>query len=241
MQGVTVIFGGSGGIGAALAQRLAASGHKLHLLARDGARLGALAETLGAGYGTCDVTDPAAIRQAVDAIDGPIDGLAYAVGSINLKPLPRLSPDDMLAEYRLNALGAALAVQAALPGLKAAGNAAVLLFSSVAVAQGFPNHVAIAMAKGAIEGLTVSLAAELAPAIRVNCIAPSLTRTPLAQSLLANAQMAQAIAALHPLQRLGEADDVAALGALLLSPEAGWITGQVIGVDGGRARLRGKG
>jgi len=116
-----------------------------------------------------------------------------------------------------------------------------VLFSTIAVAQGFANHASVAMAKGAVEGLTLSLAAELAPAIRVNCIAPSLTNTPLAQSLTSNAQIAAGIAALHPLQRLGEPEDVASLAAFLLSRDAGWITGQIMGVDGGRSTLRTKG
>ena len=131
---------------------------------------------------------------------------------------------------------------AALPALRAGGDvASVLLFSSVAVSQGFPSHVTIGMAKGAVEGLTLSLAAELAPRIRVNCIAPSLTKTPLAAALTSSEQMASAIAGLHALQRLGDADDVAALAAFLLSPEASWMTGQIIGVDGGRSSLRAKG
>jgi NAD(P)-dependent dehydrogenase (short-subunit alcohol dehydrogenase family) len=134
------------------------------------------------------------------------------------------------------------AVQAALPALKAAeGTAGILLFSTVAVAQGFTAHASVAMAKGAVEGLTVALAAELAPKIRVNAIAPSLTKTPLAKALTGNEQMAAAIAQMHAMQRLGEPDDIAALGALLLSAEAGWITGQIIGVDGGRSMLRTKG
>lgn len=143
----------------------------------------------------------------------------------------------------MNALGAFRAVKAALPGLKATAqtNASVLLFSTVAVQQGFASHASVAMAKGAVEGLARALAAELAPKVRVNAIAPSLTRTPLASGFTASEQTAAAIAALHPLPRLGTPDDAAALGALLLSPEAGWITGQVIGVDGGRSSLRVKG
>jgi NAD(P)-dependent dehydrogenase (short-subunit alcohol dehydrogenase family) len=119
--------------------------------------------------------------------------------------------------------------------------ASVVLFSSVAVAQGFAAHASIAMAKGAVEGLTRSLAAELAPKVRVNSIAPSLTRTPLALALTSNEALAKAVADTHALRRLGEAEDVAALAAFLLGPEAGWITGQVIGVDGGRSTLRTKG
>jgi len=126
--------------------------------------------------------------------------------------------------------------------LKAAeGDAAILLFSSIAVSQGFTAHASIAMAKGAVEGLTRSLAAELAPKIRVNAIAPSLTKTPLAKALTSNENMANAIAALHPIPRLGEPEDIAGLAALLMTPQASWITGQIIGVDGGRSSLRVKG
>lgn len=117
----------------------------------------------------------------------------------------------------------------------------MVLFSSVAARAGFPNHAAIAAAKAAVEGLTVALVAELAPHVRVNCIAPSLTRTPLAEPLTRNAAMAEAIARQHPIPRLGEPEDAAALADFLLSAQAGWITGQVFGVDGGRSSLRGKG
>ncbi len=235
---VTVIFGATGGIGSALARRLAAAGRALHLVGRDPAGLAALGKELNAGTSLCDVDDPDRIADVFSALGGPVDGLVYAVGSIDLKPLSRLERATFDAAYRRNALGAALAAQAALPHVTEGG--AMLFFSSVAVAQGFPNHAAIAMAKGAVEGLTRALAAELAPKIRVNCIAPSLTRTKLAAPLIANDQMAQAIAAQHPLRRLGEADDIAALGAFLLSPEASWITGEVIGVDGGRGAIKGK-
>ncbi len=133
-------------------------------------------------------------------------------------------------------------MKAALPALKASdGASSIVLFSTVAVAQGFAAHASVSMAKGAVEGLTLALAAELAPKIRVNCIAPSLTRTPLARSLTGSDTMAAAIAQMHAMQRLGEADDSAALAEFLLSPDAGWITGQIIGVDGGRSSLRTKG
>ncbi|MDE2517785.1 MAG: SDR family oxidoreductase [Rhodospirillales bacterium] len=238
---VCIIYGGSGGIGAALARRLASAGRTLHLVARDGARLAAIAQETGATTTQGDVRDPALFARVGAAIGQPVSGLVYAVGSITLKPLGRLSEEDFLADYRLNALGAAQAVQAALPGMARAEAAAILLFSSVAVAQGFTGHASIAMAKGAVEGLTRALAAELAPKIRVNAIAPSLTDTPLAAALTGSATMREAIAQLHAMRRIGQPEDIAALAALLLSPEAGWITGQVIGVDGGRARLRSRG
>jgi NAD(P)-dependent dehydrogenase (short-subunit alcohol dehydrogenase family) len=169
-----------------------------------------------------------------------IAALAYCVGSIVLKPLKRAQASDFIEAFQVNALGAALAVRAAEQALRRA-KGSVVLFSTVAAAVGFPNHVVIATAKGAVEGLTRSLAADLAPDVRVNCIAPSLMRTPLAQALTANETVATAIAQLHPIPRLGEADDAAAMAAFLLGPEAGWITGQVFAVDGGRGTLRVKG
>lgn len=242
MAGKVVIFGGSGGIGAETARRLAGRGYGLHLVGRNETALAAVAAETGASHALADVTDPAAVAAAVAAAGESIAGLVYAVGTITLKPLSRLGAAEMERDFRINALGAALAVQAALPALKAHGaGASVVLFSTVAVAQGFPSHASVALAKGAVEGLTRALAAELAPAVRVNAIAPSLTRTALAKSFTDNPQMAAAIAGMHPLQRLGTPEDAAALATFLISEEAGWITGQVIGVDGGRATLRTKG
>ncbi len=237
-----LIFGGSGGIGAALARQLASGGHTLHLTGRDVARLKAVAFETGAKYTAGDVLEEGFIAQAI-ADAGPIlDGLAYAVGTINLKPVARLTTGDFHNDFAVNALGAAQAVQAALPALKAStGTAAILLFSSIAVAQGFASHASISMAKGAVEGLTRALSAELAPKIRVNAIAPSLTDTPLAKAITANAAIAQGVAALHAIPRLGAADDIAALGELLLTEKGGWITGQVMAVDGGRSHTRTKG
>lgn len=242
MSGKILIFGGSGGIGSQTAQRLSARGYSVHLVGRNEAVLQKIAEDIGATFSVADVTEDGAISHAVSAAGAHLAGLVYALGTISLKPLARLTAQDIEKDFRINALGAALAVQAALPALKASGSmASIVLFSSVAVSQGFPSHASIAMAKGAIEGLTRALAAELAPSIRVNAIAPSLTRTALAKSFTDNAQMAKAIADMHPLQRLGEPHDAAALAAFLISGEAGWMTGQVIGVDGGRATLRTKG
>jgi NAD(P)-dependent dehydrogenase (short-subunit alcohol dehydrogenase family) len=236
-----IIIGATGGIGAALSRRLASAGHTIHAIGRDAAKLAVVSAELSGTHAVADVTDRAQLEAAIQSAGTSVSGLAYCVGSINLKPVTRITDEDVERDFRLNALGAFRAVQAALPALKASGNASVVLFSTVAVAQGFASHASIGMAKGAVEGLMLSLAAELAPKIRVNCVAPSLTKTPLAAALTGNEQMATAIAALHPLQRLGEADDVAAAAAFLLSPDATWITGQVIGVDGGRSSLRTKG
>lgn len=241
MASTAVIFGGTGGIGAALARRLREQGRGVHLAARGEPRLKALASEIGATYSVCDVMDGDSIKAAIADAGDQVDALAYAVGTINLKPVNRLTDADFTQDFQVNALGAVRAIQAALPVFKQQTSASVLLFSTVAVAQGFTAHASVAMAKGAIEGLTLALAAELAPKVRVNCIAPSLTKTDLAKALTANETMANAIAQMHALQRLGEADDIAPLAALLLSPETGWITGQIIGVDGGRATLRTKG
>ncbi|WP_296577829.1 SDR family oxidoreductase [Phreatobacter sp.] len=243
MADTFLIYGGSGGIGSALARRLHGRGHRVHLVARDRERLVALATEIGASFSVADVADRASIAAAAAEAGDRLAGLAYCVGSINLKPVARLTDADFTRDFEINALGAVRAVQASLPALKAhdGPTAAILLVSTVAVAQGFAAHASVSMAKGAVEGLTVALAAELAPKIRVNCVAPSLTRTPLAKALTGSETMANAIAALHAVPRLGEPDDVAALGALLLDAEAGWITGQIIGVDGGRSMLRTKG
>lgn len=242
MAGKILVFGGSGGIGAATTRHLARKGHPLHLVGRDAGRLQAVAEETGATFSLADALDAASIAQAVAAAGESLSGLVYAVGSINLKPLGRLTPADFERDFRLNALGAALAVQAALPALKRHdGTSSVVLFSSVAVQQGFSAHASISMAKGAVEGLTRALAAELAPKVRVNAIAPSLVKTPLAAALTASESMANAIAQMHPLPRLGEPEDIAGLAAFLLSDEADWVTGQIFAVDGGRSRLRIKG
>lgn len=237
-----LIYGGAGGIGASTARALARKGHALHLAGRDETRLASLAAELGASFSVGDVEDPSSFARVTTEAGGVLAGLVYAVGTINLRPLARLTAPDFERDFRVNAMGAALAVQAALPALKAhEGVSSIVLFSTVAVAQGFTAHASVAMAKGAVGGLTLALAAELAPKTRVNAIAPSLTRTPLAKALTGNEQMAGAIAQMHALGRLGEADDSGHLAAFLISDEAGWITGQIIGVDGGRSTLRTKG
>lgn len=242
MSGKVLIYGGGGGIGSAVARILAQKGYGLHLAGRDEQKLAAVADDTGASFTLADVEDDDSFAHVMSEAGPSLAGLVYAVGTINLKLLGRLTIADFERDFRVNALGAALAMQAALPAMKAhAGIASAVLFSSVAVAQGFTAHASIAMAKGAVEGLTRALAAELAPKLRVNVIAPSLTRTTLEKNLTDNAQMAAAIAQMHAIPRLGEAEDSARLAAFLVSEDAGWITGQTIGVDGGRSSLRTKG
>ncbi|WP_026176194.1 SDR family oxidoreductase [Methylobacterium sp. 88A] len=240
-----VIYGGTGGIGMATARALRKRGIPLHLAARDAGRLEEVAADLGETTFTAgDVTDPAHFAIVTQEAGDTLAGLVYAVGTINLKPLAKLTADDVAMDFKLNALGALLALQAAAPALKAGAGvtgAGVVLFSTVAVAQGFAAHASVAMAKGAVEGLALSLAAELSPHIRINVVAPSLTRTPLAAAITGNETLASGIASMHALQRLGTPEDIGALAAFLVSAEAGWITGQVIGADGGRSTLRTKG
>lgn len=241
MSSTALIYGATGGIGACVARLLACAGWQLHLVARHEGSLRPLAHSLGATWTAADVLDEESFVAVTEAAPASLDGLVYAVGNIPLKPISRVSAADLAYDYRLNAIGAALAVQAALPSLRnSIGSASVVLLSSVAAARGFPSHTSIAMAKAAVEGLTRSLAAELAPTIRVNAIAPSLTGTPLAASMLAHPKLRETLAAAHPLGRLGQPEDVAQLVTYLLSSSASWMTGQVIGVDGGRSTIAGK-
>ena len=241
MREKLLVYGATGGVGSALCRRLAAEGRHLHLVARDPDRLRALGEDLGASWTAVDVLQPEAFTQVTGDAGASLSGLAYAIGNINLKPVERITAAEMDRDFRLNAAGAALALQAALPALRAAPTrASVVLFSSVAAQRGFPMHASIGMAKAAVEGLVRSLAAELAPAVRINAVALSLTDTPLAQPMTRSPRLRDAIAAAHPLGRLGTADDAAAMAAFLLSTQADWITGQVLGVDGGRSAVAGK-
>lgn len=167
-----------------------------------------------------------------------IDGLVYCPGSINLKPFHRLSEADFLNDWQINCMGAIKMIQLLLPALKKAGAPSIVLFSTVAVQTGMPFHASIAAAKGAVEGLTRSLAAELAPKIRVNCIAPSLVQTSLAEKLVNTPEKIEAGGKRHALQRIGQPGDIAAMAEFLLSDNAGWITGQVLHIDGGMSTLK---
>ncbi len=232
-----LIFGATGSIGSSLAQQLKDSNQEAHLISRNGDELKALSEKLGFSFTVADVLEDGFIDQIKsDVSDDIIQGLAYCIGSIDLKPLKRVTESDMNQCMKLNLYSAIEAIQGFQDELKKS-NGSIVLFSSVAAQKGFTNHTIIASAKAAIEGLTVTLAAEFAPSIRVNCIAPSLTDSKISQSMLKSEVVAEALAKAHPLKRLGEGKDSASLAKFLLSGENSWVTGQIIGVDGGRSSL----
>ena len=227
-----LIIGGSSGIGLSLTELLASDGNNVTVVARNQSEV--ISKMLGAKQIIADVTTDNFSEQIPEALDG----LVYCPGSINLKPFHRLTEADFLADFNINLIGAVKAIQAALPSLKKGKNPSIVLFSTVAVAQGMPFHASIAASKGAIEGLAKSLAAELAPVIRVNVIAPSLTNTPLASRILSSPEKIEAGANRHPLKKVGMPEDIASLAQFLLSEQAAWITGQIFGVDGGLSTLR---
>ena len=179
------------------------------------------------------------LKDNIEDLDLPekIHGLVYCPGSINLKPFKMLKHKDFEEEMNLNFLSLIKVVQGIMPKLKEAENASLVFFSTVAVKVGMPFHTSVAAAKGAIEGFAKSLAAEYAPSLRVNVIAPSLTDTPLAEKLLSNDSKKEKMSERHPLKRIGNAKDIANAATFLLSDENSWITGQIIGVDGGLSTL----
>lgn len=227
-----LVVGGSRGIGRALVQQLLQQHHAVWLACREPEQL---TDLPGASRFHWDALhEPFPVEQLPDRLHG----LAYCPGSITLKPFARLSEADFHHDWELNCLGAVRAVQACLPALKAAERASVVLFSSVAAQTGLNFHASVAAAKGAVEGLTRALAAELAPAITVNAIAPALIDTPLAQPLINSASKRQAIADRNPMKQIGAAATVAELAAWLLTTPQPFVTGQVLALDGGLSRLR---
>ncbi len=229
MARTILMVGGSSGIGLATAQLLKSRGDEVIAATRHPERL----TSIGIAAQKYDVLSPTPLE-----LPEVLDGFIYCPGTINLKPFHRLSEQDFLQDYRVNFLGAVETLQAALPALKNSHSASVVLFSTVAVAQGMPFHASISAAKAAVEGLTRSLAAELAPKIRVNAIAPSLTDTPLADTFLNSEVKREAAAKRHPLQQVGNSHDVAQLAAFLLSDAAKFLTGQILRPDGGLSSVR---
>ncbi len=221
-----LIIGGSSGIGEALVKRLQQNNNVLATYRTKPP----VTDSANLIFHELDVTKTDA---DFSFIPEKLDGLVYCPGTIVLKPFQRFTAADFLNDYNIQVAGAVKVMQAALPALKASGAGSILLFSTVAASKGFPFHAVVSASKGAIEGLTRSLAAELSPGIRVNCIAPSITDTPLAQQLLSTDEKRAANAGRHALKRIGTANDIAAMAHFLLSDDASWITGQVIHVDGG--------
>ncbi|MEQ9064478.1 MAG: SDR family oxidoreductase [Vicingaceae bacterium] len=226
-----LVIGSSSGIGRALSGILLEQGHRvMGTFNRNNDTI----QSSNAVYHQLDVT-----KEDLDLsfIPESLDGLVYCPGSINLMPFHRIKPAEFLNDYSLQVLGAVKVLQGAMPALKKA-EGSVVMYSTVAVQNGFTFHSQVATSKGAIEGLTRSLAAEWAPTIRVNCIAPSLTDTPLASKLLSSEEKKSANAQRHPLKKIGQATDIAEMASFLLSDKAAWITGQVMHVDGGMSKIK---
>lgn len=224
-----VIVGASSGIGFELAKILSTS-NNITALSRSEKDLNNLSNTT---FYSVDISEE---NPNFPVIDKPIDGLIYCPGTINLKPFRSLRSEDYLNEWNINFLGAVKTIKHFLPQLQHAENSSIVLFSTVAVQTGMAFHASIAAAKGAVEGLTRSLAAEFAPKIRVNAVAPSLTNTPLADKLLNAEAKLKSAEDRHPLKKIGTPNDIANAVQYLLN--ANWVTGQIISVDGGMSALR---
>ena len=232
-----LIFGATGSVGSALANLLYDDKIDCHLVARNEDEVKKVAEKLSYTYSVCDVLKLDFINDLKkDLIETEILGIAYCVGSIDIKPLRLTKASDFVSSYVLNLVAVTDVIRSFQDNLKN-NKGSVVLFSTVAAKKGFANHSIISSAKAAVEGLTVALAAELAPNIRINCIAPSLTKSKMASSIIKNPSIEQSIAKMHPLKRLGEGADSANLANFLLTSKSSWITGQIIAVDGGRSNI----
>ena len=223
-----LLIGGSTGIGLEIAKKLYKN-HNIYIASRNKVDH----DNLEVTHLEFDV-----LKNDISSLDLPeqLDGLVYCPGSINLKPFKMLKPKDFEQEMQLNFFGLIKVVNGLMPKLKESNQASLVFFSSVAVKVGMPFHTSVAAAKGAIEGFAKSLAAEYAPSLRVNVVSPSLTDTPLAEKLLNN-EKKEKMDQRHPLKRVGTTADIANMTAFLLSEESSWITGQILGVDGGLSTL----
>jgi NAD(P)-dependent dehydrogenase (short-subunit alcohol dehydrogenase family) len=224
-----LIVGGSSGIGLHLAKTLALAGNKVQVLSRSW-KEAEMPQNIT--FSSIDITEEVV---QFPEITEPIDGLIYCPGSINLRPFRALKQADFMNDLQINYLGAVKTIQKYLPQLQQSTAPSIVLFSTVAVQKGMPFHASIAGAKGAIEGLTKSLAAEFAPKIRVNAIAPSLTETPLAEKLLNSESKMASAAERHPLKKIGSVQDLSEAALYLLN--ATWVSGQILAVDGGMSSI----
>ena len=227
-----LIIGASSGIGQKLAHQLAAAGHRVFGTYHSKPTT---SESPNLTFHHCNVLDE---QPDFSFLPEAIDGLVYCPGSIVLKPFHRIKPADFVDDYQLQVIGAIKSIQAALPALKRGNQPAIVLFSTVAVQTGLNFHSLVSASKGALDGMTRALAAELAPPIRVNCIAPSLTDTPMAAALLNTEEKRNANALRHPLRRIGTPADIANMAEFLLTEKSGWVTGQIMHVVGGISRLK---
>ena len=225
-----LIVGAAGGIGQKLVEKLMAEGHKVYGTFHDkpienteisSHHIDVLSENLDFSF-----------------LPDTLDGFAYCPGTINLKPFGRIKPAEYLEDYNLQVVGFLKILTEVLPRLKKSADASVVVFSTVAVQMGFPFHAQVAASKGALEGVVKALAAELAPSVRINAVAPSITNTPLANKLLNSEEKMKANAERHPLKKIGEPEDIAAAALFLLSEKSSWITGQILAVDGGMSAIK---
>lgn len=224
-----LIIGGSYGIGLAIAKELQ-NNNNLFIASRSNA---ALADVKATHIPFDALTDT--INTSL--LPNVIDGLVYCPGSINLRPFKGLKPEAFESDLQVNFISLVKVIQSVLPNLLAAEQASIVMFSSIAASMGMPFHTSVAASKGAIEGFAKALAAEYAPKIRVNVIAPSLTDTPLADKFLNNETKQEKSADRHPLKRFGKPEDSAQMAGFLLSDKSSWITGQIFHVDGGMSTL----
>ena len=232
-----LIFGATGSTGSSLANQLYEEKQDCHLIGRNEVETKKLASKLNYSFSICDVLKIDFAKKLLEElVDVEVLGIAYCIGSIDIKPFKLTKSSDFVSSYVLNLVAATEIVRNFENNLKR-NNASVVLFSTVAAKKGFVNHSIISSAKSGVEGLTVALAAEFAPNIRVNCIAPSLMKSKMARNVIKNFKVEESIAKLHPLKRVGEGVDAANLAYFLLSKNSSWITGQIIGVDGGRASI----
>jgi len=224
------VLGASSGIGRAIALQLSGQGHTVYGTYHKHRQ----EDDSNLKYHELNVLSE---QSNFDFLPENLDGFVYCPGNIKLKPFERTSPEEFTDDFTLQVIHAAKSLQKVLPRLKKSTQASVIFFSSIAVGKGFNYHSLVSTSKGAIEGLTKSLAAEYAPKIRFNCIAPSLTNTPLASMLLNTEEKIETNAKRHPLKRIGQPEDIASAAAFLLSEESSWMTGQIIHVDGGLSSI----